>query len=109
MDFELTIHNIEMEENMQENLNSRNIMGIASIHSPSAKSTPLQGEMSSTGLSGEIMHSITMTAGKTQCLIMGLQQSCASIMTAQINNPFKMTNTSGRLWEERTDQRVFVH
>jgi hypothetical protein len=41
------------------------------------KSTPLQGVMSSAGPSGEVMHSITMVAGKTQSLLMRLQQSCA--------------------------------
>jgi hypothetical protein len=72
-----------------------------------AKSTPLQGVMSSTGLSGEVLHSITLAAGKTQWLLRGLQQSCAR--PAQINNALKMTNTSERQWEETTDQRVFVH
>jgi hypothetical protein len=109
MDFELTTFNMEMEENIQENLNLKNIkwgftIYMASILSPAAKSTPLQGVTSSTGLSGEVLHSIIMAPGKTQWLLMGYSKAVHDQhWTAQLSNAFKMTNTSERPWEERTD------
>jgi hypothetical protein len=49
-----------------------------------------------------------MAAGKTQWFANGATAKLC-IATVQINNAFKMTKTSERLWEERRDQRVFVH
>jgi hypothetical protein len=52
-----------------------------------------------------------MAAGKTLWLLMGAKENrcMISVVTAQISNDFKITKTSQKLWDERIDQRVFVH